>query len=138
MPCDLISFYDIGGLPNNVTQTEAKALMMASRNGDTNAARCLLERKTVDVNQKNGQVKKLTDWTFLVFVSNIRLLKFGTSALGLAAISGHTETVGLLLDYGADMEAIHQVSCGRNSCSPIISLSHESRVRGYDCQRTEL
>ena len=110
MPCNLISFYDIGGLPNNVTQTEAKALMMASRNGDTNAARCLLERKTVDVNQKNGQVKKLTDWTFLVFVSNIRLLKFVTSALVLAAISGHTETVGLLLDYGADMEAIHQVS----------------------------
>jgi len=63
----------------------------------------------VDVNLLCDQVKQLTPWLYLVYVHVLSFPKYGTNSLVLAAIRGHTETVGLLLDYGADMEAIHQV-----------------------------
>ena len=49
----------------------------------------------------------------------------GSTALMVAAMRGHSDTVGLLLDRGADMEAKNKVRLGRMLLRHAWHCSHE-------------
>jgi ankyrin repeat protein len=67
----------------NASNNAQELLWAAVRNGDTNAAKALLEKGT-DVNAKN---------------------EIGITALWIAASKGKLEVVELLLEHGADVNA---------------------------------
>ena len=101
-----------GADPNESLPTETKPLMLASRSGDTEPVKALLEP---------GQM------------SNAREGLRGTTALMWAADEGHPAALKLLVERGADFEARsirRRADAARRSAKPVIRESRGGPGRG--------